>query len=649
MKRWIKEIRKHKRDLCKFIFCILGSICIAMIVSLGSAAFYYVKGGENKGKLAIDATKIQGKGAIEAKEDGFIIPERGGIIEIDFSEEVFINKLQYQYAVSEIPELSKRNCVIKLYTENIYGDKSVKKIKDDYFLNMSRSVVNIKDKVSRIAIMFPKSESVMEISNFVIDNRFKWNPYLTEVVAAVLFLVLFLALFYKKNAKYPEISAFVCIIVLSSSMLLMQPAYCSGWDEEIHFPYAYDMAVTLDGEGTPQILDYLVTNYAWLDYHHEASIEEHKDMIQLMNRLGEERKQPSPDKCEIVMSSIGYIFQSLFISIGRFLGLPFYLVWILGKFANVLLYALGMSIAISIVPIGKRLLTVISLFPVMVFQSTSYTYDVTVIVFLTIGISIWIKEIMNKESVFSYKWRIIFVACMVLGCMPKAVYAPLLLGSLFMPSTKFYSSKDHYIFKGGIILCFLLLMSTFVLPTLLSPPQVADVRGGDTSVVKQLEYVLKKPFAYGIILLQNIGCSFEKYVTGEMFCNMAYIGRGILSIFYSVWVVGIALTDVYEGDFHNSKVLNIKNKVVSLLIILATIVLIWTALYLSFTEIGKTKIAGVQGRYYLPFIFLLYLLCRSEKIENRFNVEKYQMFVTGISCFMLIVQIILFFLVKSCI
>lgn len=91
------------------------------------------------------------------------------------------------------------------------------------------------------------------------------------------------------------------------------------------------------------------------------------------------------DNYTIQLSSVGYVLQALGLKIGNMLHLTDYICWILGKFMNVLLYAVVMGIAVHIVPVGKRLLMVISMLPIMIFQSTTYTYDVTVIAFLTLA------------------------------------------------------------------------------------------------------------------------------------------------------------------------------------------------------------------------------------------------------------------------
>ena len=55
-------------------------------------------------------------------------------------------------------------------------------------------------------------------------------------------------------------------------------------------------------------------------------------------------------------------------------------------------------------------------------------------------------------------------------------------------------------------------------------------------------------------------------------------------------------------------------KVFITLIIMITVVLIWVALYLSFTPVGEEAIAGVQARYYLPLLYMAALLVTNRKM-----------------------------------
>lgn len=646
MRERFKEIFCNKKLIRKFLFCVLCSVCAAFLVSLGSAAFYYIKGGEYKGKIQIEDTRIHENEKINKEDETYIVSDNGGKIEISFPEKLYINKLQYQYKVSQA---SEKGCKIKVYTENIYGDDTVEDIEDNFFQYMARSVISVRNKVSKIVFEFPEEDRDLELFDFVIDNSFKCNPFLAVMIGAFTFIILYLVFFYRENAKKPEIATFVCTFVLGGTVLLLQLPFCSGWDEQIHFVNCYDMALTSKAEGTPAAIYYLAGSAPWLNEHNKISVEERIDLIRIMNDQGQENI-PDVRSYTPQLISAGYVFQSIGITIGKFLNLPFFCIWLLGKFANTLLYSIGMSLAVAIVPIGKRLLSVISVLPTMIFSSTVYTYDITVNVFIIIGCCVWIKEIINKKEIFSNKWRIVYVVSFIIGCLPKAVYAPLLLCAFFMPSSKFNSPKDKRIFKGTILLVFLALMFSFVLPTLLNPPVVADIRGGDTSVLRQMRYVLGRPFSYGIVLLDNIYRTFMDYTTGYMMSRMAYIGYGTITPLYGMLMISVALTDSYcEIEGQEQYVLKVKEKIISLALIFMTIVLIWTALYLSYTEVGKTGIAGVQGRYYIPFIFWLYMCFRTEKINSSFSKEKYQLIVMLISCGMLMSQIVSLIFVGSCI
>ena len=192
---------------------------------------------------------------------------------------------------------------------------------------------------------------------------------------------------------------------------------------------------------------------------------------------------------------------------------------------------------------------VIGMMPELIFQGTVYTYDIWVVAFLVLGSSILIREHVNKTEKFEYKWRILMIACFVLGCLPKAVYAPLILSGLFLGKDKFYSKRDEYIFKGGIIIAFLALMASFVLPALNPSNDMSDSRGSKTDSGQQMKYILGQPIAYAIVWLKNVLKNFPGIHHGEvqLLQFLAILGGGSLSTCCAALVVGTTLTDTY-GD-----------------------------------------------------------------------------------------------------
>ena len=73
--------------------------------------------------------------------------------------------------------------------------------------------------------------------------------------------------------------------------------------------------------------------------------------------------------------------------------------------------------------------------------------------------------------------------------------------------------------------------------------------------------------------------------------------------------------------------MNIKEKGVLTFLLLAIAGMIWSALYLDFTEVGRTTIAGVQGRYYLPLLFPLFSMFLPMKLRTLWNEQKYDLTV----------------------
>lgn len=51
--------------------------------------------------------------------------------------------------------------------------------------------------------------------------------------------------------------------------------------------------------------------------------------------------------------------------------------------------------------------------------------------------------------------------------------------------------------------------------------------------------------------------------------------------------------------------------------------LIWTALYLSFTPVGNTSINGVQSRYFIPLLFIFLYSLKGIKISHSVSDNKY--------------------------
>ena len=63
----------------------------------------------------------------------------------------------------------------------------------------------------------------------------------------------------------------------------------------------------------------------------------------------------------------------------------------------------------------------------------------------------------------------------------------------------------------------------------------------------------------------------------------------------------------------------------------AAVVLVWTSMYLVFTTPGNTYIDGVQGRYYIPLLFLVWLVFNPKWITVHLKNQDYYAVVLALA------------------
>lgn len=107
----------------------------------------------------------------------------------------------------------------------------------------------------------------------------------------------------------------------------------------------------------------------------------------------------------------------------------------------------------------------------------------------------------------------------------------------------------------------------------------------------------------------------------------------------------VIITDKYGGK---DVVFDIRQKIGISVVLVMIVSLIWTALYLSFNTVGSDKIVGVQGRYYIPFILLFYLMFGTGKIKNTIKPRTYNLIIYTTIALILLGTIYIRFLEPFC-
>lgn len=574
----------------------------------------------------------------------------------DISDHIYViddtGKEQYQVVFSD-----KKGCFIqKICLKGTFKDRKEytietkqinefgKEIEEQYndVVNhfCSEFSTNINRKVTYLKITLPKSESVT-LNEVYLANKIDINIYRIFFVLLVGLLVycLFFEKSFLKNVEW-----YFVIFSLSFGMLIILSAQptCHSWDEQIHFKNTYKIASGKTVEWSEAAL--VIAERADTGCNTK---EEYKQLKEYMNQHGEGYVlREIQETNEISYISLAYIPMAIFLKIGKFFHMPFSNIFAFGKIGNLVTYVFIMFWAIYLAKSKKIFLAFIAMLPTPIFLAASYTYDSVVFSFITLACVLWAREVFFKKDNYHKVSVIAAIFFMAIGSLSKAVYIPLLLLMLMLPQFYKRSKKEQIEFIIGIGMVFLVVMSTFVLPIITSTVSGnisygGDTRVGDTSAVRQLISMLKHPVSSAGLLIRsivdldnfrNIGNYLsDNYFFGNlMFLN--YSTLGTLSDKWSILLLPSLTILMFFDEPENENITQEKTwkKVYMWMILGVTVVLIWSALYLSFTPVGENKIDGVQARYYLPLLYLAALLVTNNKVKvnmKKYSVTKFAFFI----------------------
>lgn len=401
--------------------------------------------------------------------------------------------------------------------------------------------------------------------------------------------------------------------VIFATIALVMGIFCIGvtpnrvgvsWDDEVHYANTLEIANVFSGimyvADEKNIVDYGNNIYGRVGYDRKSNVE----YAEQLEGSYESKEWSSHEFSNYGVWSVAYIPSAIGIILGRGLGLSYAGVFNLGRLCNLIMYIILISLAIKRMKYAKVLIAVIGLIPTMIFMASSYSYDPWVVGFTILGFSYFFAELQEDEPLKT-KDIVIMLGSLAMGCLPKAIYFPILFPLLFMPKKKFKSTTQRRIYYLAIIGIGLFLVCTFLLPILINGAGSGDARGGEgVNSTEQIKFILTNPLAYAKILLE-----FELgYValanSATMLQKFAYVGDGY---FYSVISLMLAVLTFLDRDNNEKNYNSIRIAGVSgcaIAIILST-----TALYVSFTAVGLDTILGMQARYMIPTIFpALYLL-----------------------------------------
>lgn len=304
---------------------------------------------------------------------------------------------------------------------------------------------------------------------------------------------------------------------------------------------------------------------------------------------------------------ISYIPAIITLAIPGALGTEVMKSLVIGKLTNLLCYALLAYFAVKKLRSGKLIFSAFALLPICLFLAANYSADWWINGAMMLGLAYFISILQSKDEKASKKDLIIMIAAMALACGPKEIYFFMMIPLLFIPTDRFQDKKAARWTKFIIAALMVIILLSFLLPMLVNTSSQTDTRGGeDVSASGQIAFILKNPLTYAKILINYIK---DFIALTSMSGNLALYGwLGFGHPFYMLIAIMVlfycAFTDRTEADrFRGAGGIS----AISILTAIAQIVLVITALYISYTPVGHETVNGCQYRYILPvFPLVLY-------------------------------------------
>lgn len=500
---------------------------------------------------------------------------------------------------------------------------------------IARQTINVRDYVGNITIVFTDPE--LTISQVEVYNNWAINPYRAGLVFLTMFTIYLLFMLRGVIARRVEIGFLTVALLAGGAMAVMIPANVNmSWDDQIHFQNAYYGSFPGGNISLAENAN-AVANLSWSYltdgvsmFHSFYSYEDQREYYRV---LDSQNSIVGDMQYSWSWIDVGYLPQAMMLWLGRLLRLSFHVQFILGRVGNLLLYTGVCYWAVSLALRHKTLLSAVMLMPTPLFLAASYSYDPTVSAFFLLGMVLLFNELYQPKHRLSAGTACLMLVAFIIGSLPKPVYIVLALAALALPVSKFKSRRQMWQFRAGVLLVCALVAATFLLPTILGVTDYSDPRGGDTSVAGQIRYILHAPQSFAKTLIQSIWESLGRHLLHDMRVSWAYLGNiptnmDCLSL---LLLLGAFFTDTHVfytkerelGDLSKGQ------KWYMALVLVGTLTVIWTALYLVYNPVGSSGIGGVQGRYYLPLVIVLIMTVQPRKLLNQISPEKYHFLIFG--------------------
>ncbi len=342
-----------------------------------------------------------------------------------------------------------------------------------------------------------------------------------------------------------------------------------------------------------------------------------------------------------------YFPQAIGMFIGKiFHGSPLSLLYI-GRVFNLLFSIVIIYLAIRITPFFKWIFLLLGLMPMTLSLCASLSKDAMIISLAFLLIALFLRFAYDQPKKISTKDLVILFIVSFLVATTRSIYAILIGMFLLIPVYKIGSLKKYIIiFMSLIITVFLAtqietlkplfqpqiatssIQSTINLPLAASAPSASTpaekFKGSDLpqvqkdiNYIEQTHFILHNPIQYLGIMFNSLFIIKRTLYLDSFIGILGWLNQPLPKWHINLYLWILLITAL----MYSSKEIEIglTNKLIILTVFITGVILIETGQYLLWTPVGQNYIEGVQGRYFIPYAPLFFLLLYNTSWEKYLN------------------------------
>lgn len=487
------------------------------------------------------------------------------------------------------------------------------------------------DKI--LLLIFPELAAIIGCHRIIRNAMFAIFPawlmadlFFAFCMLWVLDAVIFYRLIYVKKISVQKLAVIVLTIFSVFTMFFLTPGAVN--DEQYHytFAYKYSNAITLtdlplrDHNDEKKLMMMRPADAELLSSISDVPVyiteNAYKTVIKNFHLFEPDNTYQEYNVIELANTGalknnnvpLGYIASGIGIAIGRLLHLGAIPTFYLGRMFNAALFIFLVYLAIKIIPIGKETLFVISLFPMLLQQSVSYSYD-SIIFGLMFLFTAMLVSVFYSDGKVTRKQFIILALLSVAIAISKYVYAPVILSLLAIPSDKLDVKNPKRLKRivfisivAGAAIVIAILQHSFTVLNYFVPAYAENSNQSVFSII--VGYI--GMFAMTMIEITDF---YIRSLVAYPGWYQIYVPTSIISAYYLLLIFSTV------RNKEDKQFLGLGTKVWFGFLMVVSCILFTFPMASKFTSVGSETIDGLQGRYFLPLVPLFCLTFRMKLVS----------------------------------